>query len=106
MFVNLFVNAAQAIEAQGEITINTSLNDEHINVIISDNGCGMSQEVIKHAFDPFYTTKPTSIGTGLGLYITYEIIQAHDGNIEIISKEGKGTTFNITLPLNKFSDRN
>jgi len=70
-----------------------------VRIEISDTGCGMSEKDVKRVFDPFFTTKPVGRGLGLGLYITYEIIHAHGGDISVDSREGAGSTFTITLPM-------
>lgn len=98
VFVNLLVNAAQAMQSQGKITLRTGVAQANIWVEISDSGCGMPADVQKRIFEPFYTTKPVGKGTGLGLSITWEIIQRHHGQIEVRSQPGEGTTFRITLP--------
>lgn len=99
VFVNLLLNASQAIEGKGEIHI--GLRSEGVSVLctIRDNGSGMSPEVRSKIFDPFFTTKPVGSGTGLGLSISYGIIQQHGGTIEVSSEPGKGSTFTITLPI-------
>lgn len=101
VFVNLLVNAAQAIPDKGEIYIKTNANDSEIQIEISDTGVGISPEQMEHLFDPFFTTKPAGVGTGLGLFISYNIIQKHHGRIEVNSSVGKGTSFIISLPLKK-----
>ncbi len=101
VFLNLLVNAAQAIpeNGQGTITVRTSADDENVRVEISDTGCGIAPENIKKIFDPFFTTKPIGTGTGLGLSLSYGIIKRHHGRIEVGSEVGRGTTFRITLPI-------
>ena len=99
IFMNLLVNAAQAIETKGEIIIETEKGDNVVTIKISDTGKGMTQEIKRKIFDPFFTTKPIGKGTGLGLWICMSIIQKHHGNIEAESQEGKGSTFKITLPI-------
>lgn len=100
VFMNLLVNAAQAIEERGEIVIEThQLNPEQIMVKISDTGHGIAPEALPRIFNPFFTTKPIGQGTGLGLSISYDIIQKHNGTIEVQSEAGKGTTFTIVLPI-------
>ncbi len=100
VFLNLLVNAAQAIEDRGIITVRTALEDEqHIKVEIEDTGTGISKDDITRIFDPFYTSKPIGSGTGLGLSLSYSIIQRHNGHIEVESKEGLGTKFIIVLPV-------
>lgn len=100
VFVNLLVNAAQAMEERGTITIKTGLEDnENIWISVSDTGSGIPEDVAKRIFEPFYTTKPLGKGTGLGLSISYGIITKHGGRFELDSKEGQGTTFKIILPI-------
>ncbi len=98
-FLNILANASQAIAGPGKIFIKTSSDGEVATIAIKDTGAGMTPEVKKHIFEPFFTTKPVGEGTGLGLPITYGIIEAHDGNIEIYSEPGKGSEFVITLPV-------
>ncbi len=99
VFMNLLVNAAQAIEKNGEIKIITRSNKDHVNIVISDNGPGIPKENISKIFDPFFTTKEIGKGTGLGLNVAYNIIKKHRGTIKVDSETGRGTTFMITLPL-------
>ncbi|MDD5295592.1 MAG: ATP-binding protein [Rhodocyclaceae bacterium] len=99
VFMNLLVNAAQAIETRGIITLRTGIQGEEIWVEVSDTGKGMAPESIKRIFDPFYTTKPVGAGTGLGLAVSYSIVQKHHGRIEVESALGKGSTFRVWLPL-------
>ncbi|WP_347987062.1 bacteriohemerythrin [Methylomonas sp. AM2-LC] len=100
VFMNLLINAAQAIETTGKITISTSYTDNNqVYIEISDTGIGMSEETKSHIFDPFFTTKPVGKGTGLGLSVSYKIIQSHQGLIEVDSVLNKGTTFRIYLPI-------
>lgn len=99
VFMNIIHNAAQSIEEYGTITIHTKQKgNSFIQIIIEDTGTGMSAEVQKKVFEPFYTTKAVGEGNGLGMYITYKIIEKHKGSIEIESKVGKGTKFILTLP--------
>jgi PAS domain S-box-containing protein len=100
VFMNLLVNAAQAIETQGEVVIATSaLDADTVLIRISDSGAGIAPEHMSHLFDPFFTTKPVGKGTGLGLAIAYGIVQKHRGRIEVSSEVGRGTTFTIMLPV-------
>ena len=101
VFINLLVNAAQAITNMGVIRLKTYVKDAHAVVEISDTGCGIPREVLPKIFDPFFTTKETGKGTGLGLSICYDIIKKHKGRIEVISEPGQGTTFLVFLPLVK-----
>ncbi len=99
VFMNLIANAIQAIEGKGKVTISTqALNGSHIQVTVTDTGKGISKQDQQRIFDPFFTTKEVGEGTGLGLYISSNIIQEHQGEIEVESTEGKGTTFKVTLP--------
>ncbi len=98
VFMNILVNAAQAIEKKGDIHIKTWAADQDVKITISDTGCGIPEENLKKIFDPFFTTKEIGKGTGLGMNIVYNIIQKHQGTIEVQSEIGKGTTFTISLP--------
>jgi len=102
VFMNILVNAAQAIEDKGEIGISTrSLDGDKpmVEVRISDTGKGIPPENLRKIFDPFFTTKPVGKGTGLGLNVSYNIVKKHQGEINVESEVGKGTTFIITLPV-------
>ncbi len=99
VFMNLINNASQAIEGAGTIFIETKAGVNIIIVSIKDTGSGMSDDVIRHIFEPFYTTKDVGKGTGLGLSITFGIVQEHNGTIEVISNPGQGTEFIIKLPM-------
>jgi signal transduction histidine kinase len=100
VFMNILVNAAQAIEKQGEIKIKTQQVNGEIEISIGDTGCGIPKENLLKIFDPFFTTKDVGKGTGLGMNIAYNIIKKHKGTIEVDSTFGKGTTFTIRLPVN------
>ena len=99
VFMNLLVNAAQAIEEKGEVRIATRADDHTIHIYIQDNGAGIPEHQLKSIFDPFFTTKPVGKGTGLGLSIVYGIIEKHKGCINVDSSVGVGTTFHIALPI-------
>lgn len=99
VFLNLLVNACQAICQEGDIWIRTRSKNEMALVEIEDNGSGISQPNLGKIFEPFFTTKPVGRGTGLGLSISYGIVQQHRGNIRVESSEGKGTKFQIQLPF-------
>ncbi len=102
VFLNLLVNAAQAIEDHGTITIHTVVEDnDHVRIVIADTGVGISEKNITRIFDPFYTSKPVGTGTGLGLSLSYSIIQKHHGRIDVESAEGEGTKFIIILPVSR-----
>jgi signal transduction histidine kinase len=99
VFMNILVNAAQAIENKGEIRITTRADNEHVEIRISDTGTGIPPDVLPKIFDPFFTTKDVGKGTGLGLNMAYNIIQKHKGTIDVESEAGKGTTFIIRLQI-------
>ena len=99
VFVNLIVNALQAMTQKGILTIATISDSAGIEIEISDTGVGIGPENLSNIFNPFFTTKPVGQGTGLGLSISYEIIKAHGGDIRVESKPWEGTTFHITLPI-------
>jgi signal transduction histidine kinase/response regulator of citrate/malate metabolism len=98
VFMNILVNAAQAIEKTGEIKIVTTKVDGKAEIRISDTGCGIAEDKLSKIFDPFFTTKDVGKGTGLGMNIAYNIIKKHAGEIRVASELGKGTTFIIQLP--------
>lgn len=101
VFMNLVVNAAHAIAEHGTITIRTgTTGDDWVWVEVADTGSGIAPENMKRIFDPFFTTKPVGQGTGLGLSLTYGIVQKHGGRIEVDSTVGVGTAFRVILPVN------
>ena len=99
VFVNLSLNAIQAIVGEGSLTIATRKKDDFIEVEFTDTGCGISEKDIKKLFDPFFTTKAR--GIGLGLAVTQGIIERHYGSIEVISNAGEGAAFIVKLPVKK-----
>jgi two-component system, NtrC family, sensor kinase len=100
VFMNIITNAIHAIKKNGEITITTQVKDKRrVEISIRDTGVGMSQDVQAKLFDPFFTTKGVNQGTGLGMSITYGIIEKHGGEISVRSKVGQGTEFIILLPI-------
>lgn len=99
VFMNILVNAAHAIEKQGEINVKTWNDKGMINVSISDTGCGIPKDKIDRIFEPFFTTKEVGKGTGLGLSIAFDIIKKHNGDIVVDSDVSKGTTFTIKIPV-------
>ena len=105
VFMNLLVNASHAIENQGIITIRTGHQENKVWIAIEDNGKGIPEDEIKRIFEPFYTTKPVGVGTGLGLSVSYSIIQKHNGQIDITSAEGQGTCFKVWLPIAQNKDK-
>ncbi len=104
VFMNLLVNAAQAIDESGEIVLRTGVSDGHVWVEVEDSGKGISKEHLNRIFDPFFTTKPVGKGTGLGLSLSYGIVKKHRGRIEVRSEIGKGTAFRIWLPVVQEAD--
>ena len=101
VFVNLIINAYQAMAQGGELSITTRAVDDQVQAVFADTGAGIPAEVLKHIFDPFFTTKEVGKGTGLGLSVSYGIIESHGGKIEVESQVGVGTTFVITLPADQ-----
>jgi len=85
------------------VTIVTKKINNKIEIVVSDNGNGIPQKVVDKIFQPFFTTKPTGQGTGLGLSLSYDIIKAHGGEIKVETKEGKGSEFIIHLPIDEHS---
>lgn len=106
VFMNLLINAAHAIEDKGIITLRTGTTNDRVWVEISDTGKGIASEHLSKIFDPFFTTKPVGKGTGLGLSVSYSIIQRHQGEIQLSSQVGQGTSFRIILPINGVSNEN
>jgi PAS domain S-box-containing protein len=110
-FLNIISNARDAIlglnrPEGGEIHIQSSLSQDkkHIEITFQDTGCGIPEGSLQHIFSPFFTTKSPDKGMGLGLSITYRIIENHQGKIDFKTKEGEGTTFNIAFPLKRAKD--
>ena len=97
--LNILSSASHAVENNGIITIKTEKINNTLNIVIRDNGSGISKENLRKITDPFFTTKEPGKGTGLGLSITYAIIQEHKGELEFESEEGFGTTVNIRIPI-------
>ncbi|MGD8354032.1 MAG: ATP-binding protein, partial [Pseudomonadota bacterium] len=100
VFVNMLVNASQAMENGGQLTLWTGMavDGESVIVGIEDTGVGIPESALDRIFDPFFSTKGAK-GTGLGLSVSYGIIEGHGGTIEVRSEVGKGTTFTITIPV-------
>jgi two-component system NtrC family sensor kinase len=101
VFTNIILNAAEAMDGEGELIVATraASGDGFIEIEFTDTGCGISRENLDKIFDPFFTTKEVGRGTGLGLAVSYGIIARHRGTIEVKSSPGKGTTFIVRLPL-------
>jgi two-component system NtrC family sensor kinase len=101
VFMNLLVNAAQAISDRGAITIRTACDGDRVSIAVTDTGSGMAPETRSRIFDPFFTTKPVGAGTGLGLSVSYGIVEKHGGCIEVDSVPGAGSTFTVRLPVQR-----
>ncbi len=99
VLVNLVVNSLQSISGAGTITVQTKLCDNNVCLIVEDTGCGMDKNILDKIFVPFFTTKDVGHGTGLGLPVVHGIVAAHGGLINVESKIGKGTRFEIKLPV-------
>jgi signal transduction histidine kinase len=103
VFMNMLINARQAIGKNGTITVVTAVDADGQSVMITfkDDGPGIEPGIMDKIFDPFFTTKPTGQGTGLGLSVSYGIIEDHQGDIQVSSEVGRGTEFRIRLPMGK-----
>jgi signal transduction histidine kinase len=99
VWMNLLVNAAQAVGDAGEVRVKTGRVDDRVFVSISDTGCGINPDHLSKIFDPFFTTKPVGEGTGLGLSVSYGIIERHNGTIGVESRFGQGTVFTVSIPV-------
>ena len=100
VFLNLITNAAQAIDGDGTLTIDSRADANNVEISFSDTGCGIPDDVLPKIFDPFFTTKPVGEGTGLGLSIVHKIVKSHGGSIKVRTTPKKGTTFTVILPVN------
>jgi signal transduction histidine kinase len=99
VFMNLILNAVDAMEGNGTLTLKTGTSGDWICIEISDTGPGVPPEIVPKIFEPFFTTKEVGHGTGLGLFVSYGIIENFHGRIEIESTPGKGSTFRVLLPV-------
>jgi len=101
IFTNLVLNAFQAMQPGGRLTVCTSHDREKngVRIIFSDTGCGIPEEIRHKIFEPFFTTKPPGKGTGLGLAVSYGIVKEHKGEFSVISEKGKGSSFTLWFPL-------
>ncbi|MDD5330692.1 MAG: ATP-binding protein [Sulfuricella sp.] len=99
VLLNLLINAAQAIQDKGRITMQSEAAGGEIRIRVSDTGCGIPAGNLERIFEPFFTTREVGSGTGLGLTVSRDIVQAHGGRIEVESEEGTGTTFTVILPV-------
>ena len=99
VFLNLITNAAQAIDGEGTLTIESKPVGQTVEMSFADNGSGITDDVLPKIFDPFFTTKPVGEGTGLGLSIVHKIIKGHNGSVKVRTTPKKGSIFTITLPV-------
>jgi signal transduction histidine kinase len=99
VFLNLVVNASQAMSSGGTITVSSRVDGDHVVVSVADEGSGIAHGDLERIFDPFFTTKPVGEGTGLGLALSYEILRRHGGEIAVDSEVGSGTRFDVRLPI-------
>lgn len=104
VFMNFLVNAAHAINGHGRITLRTNADEKWVWVEVEDTGSGIKPEHLDRIFDPFFTTKPVGQGTGLGLSLAYQIVQKHNGRIEVKSEVGKGSVFRVLVPRESGGD--
>jgi signal transduction histidine kinase len=99
VFLNLFLNARDAMESGGILAIHAASSDGVVHIEVADSGTGILQEHLARIFDPFFTTKGSRKGTGLGLSVTYGIVREHSGEIEVESTPGLGTKFHLSFPV-------
>ena len=108
VLLNLINNAFYAVDKKAksgiddykpEVIIGTTKHESSIEICVKDNGEGISPEISDKIFQPFFTTKPTGSGTGLGLSLSYDIVKAHGGKLNVVTKEGEGTELTIQLPM-------
>ena len=99
VFMNLLINAGQSIDDKGNIYVRTYVKNNDIVVEVKDTGCGINPEHLSQIFTPFYTTKAIGEGTGLGLSISHQIIEQHDGRLDVVSTLGEGSCFSLYLPI-------
>jgi len=104
VFLNCLLNAAYAVQKTGKVQIKTLIREAKVCIEIRDTGCGISESDLAHIFDPFFTTKEVGQGIGLGLTVCLNIIKAHEGSLNIISKQDKGTLVTILLPIRHQKD--
>ncbi len=99
VLVNLLTNAIQAVSETGDIFVTVKRVGNMVEIVVEDTGSGIPKEALEHIFQPFYTTKPVGVGTGLGLAVCHGIVRSFNGNIEVSSEEGKGTAVVVRLPV-------
>ncbi len=104
VILNLLINAADAVGESGSIRVSTRREGECLRLVVCDDGSGIEKGALERIFDPFFTTKDVGEGTGLGLSISYEIVHRHGGEITVDSKPGRGTTFQVLLPIETPAD--
>ncbi|NVL92917.1 MAG: hypothetical protein HWN71_07780 [Desulfobacterales bacterium] len=104
VLVNLVVNSVQAMPEGGRLRVQTLVREGHILLIVEDTGIGMSEEIVKQVFIPFFTTKEVGQGTGLGLPVVHGIVTSHGGSIKVESQVGRGTRFEVRLPVARSQD--
>ncbi len=100
--MNLLINAHQAIEEQGKVAVSTQCSEaSQVALVVRDTGCGIAEHLADRIWEPFFTTKEVGQGVGLGLALTYNIVKAHGGDIQLVSRIGEGSEFTVTLPISK-----
>jgi two-component system, NtrC family, sensor kinase len=99
VFLNLFLNARDAMPSGGTLEVRTWTDGPRVKIEVTDTGTGIAPEHIHRIYDPFFTTKAARKGTGLGLAVTYGIMQEHGGSIEVFNRRSGGATFHLELPL-------
>jgi signal transduction histidine kinase len=103
LLLNLFINAVHAMPEGGTLEVLGHADDLGVTIEVSDSGCGIEAGNISKIFDPFFTTKPTGEGTGLGLWLTYEIVRNYNGEISVESDIGKGSRFIMRFPVGQIA---
>jgi signal transduction histidine kinase len=98
VFINILLNAIEAMPQGGTLTVSSGMEDSMVALRFADTGVGIPEDILPKILDPFFTTKEQGTGTGLGLSVSYGIIERHRGRLEVKSKVGKGTTFTVKLP--------
>ena len=99
--LNLITNGLESVDAGGTVRVSVERHGKMVRLVVEDNGSGMTDEVLKHLFEPFFTRRRSGQGTGLGLSITYRIVEEHQGSIEAVSEGvGRGSRFVVSLPSN------
>jgi two-component system, NtrC family, sensor kinase len=101
VFMNLILNASQAIDGHGTVTLSSGTQDDWVWVQVDDTGCGMTEDVRRRIFEPFFTTKPVGKGTGLGLSLSFAIVQRHGGQLQVRSAPGQGSAFRVWVPVQR-----